>query len=188
MIEPAGPFSLDEYDEDKAVRQILEEAQYIFSAIIYGFEFEYIPQDSSRNIAEEFSIKPIHTLPWGDSGLKVSAGKYENGRYVAELRYDVSEQQLPWVVSWDTNILPDVSAAGTGSLYAGFDGKKEAIENSVKESLREYLRPRIYDKPRKISGKARLAGIPYITIDEGEYRSASRVTLRIEDILQYRSY
>ena len=188
MLEPAGPFEPDVYDEDKALKQLLDEARYVFSGMIYGFEFDYIPKDIDREIDEEFSLKPVYTLPWGDQRLSVSTGAYEDGRYTAELRYDVSEEQMPWVSSWDTNILPDVTAAGEGSLYEGFEGKKEAIENSVKESLRSYLRPRIYDKPSRITGKARLAGIPYIIMDEGKYRCTAKITLRIDEILEYRAY
>ena len=189
LLEPsADPFAPDEYDEDKAVRQLLEESRYVFSAMIYGFKFEYIPLDLSRGVEEEFVIEPVYTLPWGDPGLSVSSGMYKAGKYTAEIRYDLSDEQIPWVNSWDTNILPDVSAAGEGSLYEGYDGKIEAVNNSVKESLRAYLRPRIYDKPRKISGMARFAAVPYITVDEGRYRCLSKVTLRIEEILEYRVY
>ncbi|MDC7226262.1 MAG: hypothetical protein PQJ61_05820 [Spirochaetales bacterium] len=187
-LEPAGPFDLEEYDEQAAIEQLLVEAQYVFSGMIYGFEFEYIPMDSSRGVAEEFALRPIHSIPWGDPGLSVSAGKYENGRYVAELRYDLADYQKPWEASWNTNILPGITATGAGSVYDGFDGKKAAIEDSVRESLRSYLRPRIYDKPRRISGRARLAGVPYITIDEGLYHCKAKITLQIEEILEYRAY
>ncbi|HAK46501.1 MAG TPA: hypothetical protein DCO79_11365, partial [Spirochaeta sp.] len=45
MLEPAGPFEPDVYDEDKALKQLLDEARYVFSGMIYGFEFDYIPKD-----------------------------------------------------------------------------------------------------------------------------------------------
>ena len=189
LLEPSpDPFAVDEYDEDAAIKQLLEEARYVFSAMIYGFDFEYIPLDLSRGVEEEFSVKPVYTLSWGDPGLSVSAGEYKDGKYTAEIRYDLSDQQLPWHQSWATNILPDVSAVGEGSLYEGFEGKIDAINNSVKESLRAYLRPRIYDKPRRISGQARFAGVPYITIEQGHFRCMSKVTLRIDEILEYRAY
>lgn len=188
LLEPAGPFDLDEYDEDLAVRQLLQEAQYVFSAMIYGFSFEYIPKDIARGVNEEFSLEQVYIIPWGDPGLSAAEGRYKDGRYDAEIRYNISEAQLPWIISWDTNILVTVGASGQGSLYSGFDGKKEAIENSVKESLRNYLRPRIYNKPRRISGTARLAAIPYITMDSGKYICKSKVTLRFEEILEYKVY
>ena len=188
LMEPAGPLEPDVYDEDKAIRQLLDEAQYVFSAILYGMSFEYVPKDNVRAVEEEFSAELLHSIPWGDPGLYTSAGLYKNGRYDAEISYKVSDELLPWVISWDTNILPEISAIGMGNLYSGLDGKKEAINNSVKEALRNYLRPRIYDKPRKISGIARLASVPYITMDSGKYVCKARVTLRFEEILEYKVY
>ena len=187
LLEPAGPFEPDEYDEDAAVAQLLNEAQYVFSAMIYGFNFDYIPLDLARGVSEEFSLEQVYTIPWGDPGLSAVDGRYKDGRYDAEIRYRVSELQLPWVVSWDTNILVTVGASGEGSLYSGYEGKKNAIDNSVKESLRNYLRPRIYNKPRRITGTARLAEVPYITMDSGKYICKSKVTLRFDEILEYKS-
>lgn len=188
LLESSGPFEPDLYDEDLAVRQLLEEAQYVFSAMIYGFKFIYIPKDNSRGVAEEFTIEAVHTIPWGDPGLSASSGRYKDGRYDADIRYNVSDEQLPWVISWDTNILSTVTAVGEGSLYAGLEGKKEAINNSIKESLRNYLRPRIYNKPRSISGTARLAAVPYIAMDSGKYLAMSKITLRFDKILEYKVY
>ncbi len=188
LLEPAGPFEPEVYDEEKAIRQLLEEARYVFSAMIYGFNFVYIPKDSLRGVEEEFSFAPVHTIPWGDSGLRVTDGRYKNGRYDAEISYEISKDQVPWVVSWETSVLPAVTAVGEGPLFSGMEGKKEAIGNSVKESLRNYLRPRIYDKPRRISGLARLSEVPYITMDAGNYICKARVTLRLEEILEYEIY
>ena len=187
-MEPAGPFEPDVYDRDAAVRQLLEEAQFVFSAMIYGFSFDYTPKDTVRGVAEEFSCNPVYSIPWGDPGLSVRTGIYENGIYTAEIRYDLSEEQLPWLRSWETNILPDVTALGRGGLYEGFDGKKTAVGNSVKEAVRAYLRGRSYDKPRRIGGRARLAGVPYITIDAGQYVCKAKVTLQIDEVLEYRSF
>ena len=188
LLEPAGPLEPDVYDEEKAVSQLLEEAQFVFSAMIYGFEFSYIPKDSLRGIEEEFFFEPVYSLPWGDPRMSVRTGRYENGIYTAEIKYAPTDEQLPWIRSWETNILPDVTAVGEGSLYEGFDGKKAAVGASVKEAVRAHLRARIYDKPRKISGRARLADVPYFTIDAGRYLCKAKVTLQIDEILEYRSY
>ncbi len=188
LLEPAGPFEPDVYDEEFALNQVLEEAQYVFSAMIYGFKFSYVPKDNIRGIEEEFVCELNYLIPWGDPNLTVSKGRYKYGRYDVELSYNVSESQLPWVISWDTNILPEAGAVGSGSLYSGLDGKLEAINNSVKQSLRNHLRPLIYDKPHRISGYARLAEVPYMVADSGKYLCTSKVTLRLEEILEYEFY
>lgn len=188
LLEPSGPFEPDQYDEELAIRQLLEEARYVFSGMIYGFKFDYIPQDNSRGVSEEFVLESVHTIPWGDPGLSAPAGKYKDGRYDSDMRYEVSEEQLPWIISWDTNVLSTVTAVGEGSQYAGAEGKIEAVNNSIKESLRNYLRPRIFNKPRRITGTARLSAVPYIAMDSGKFLAMSKITLRFDDILEYKVY
>jgi len=188
LLEPAGPLEPEVYDENAAIRLLLEEASYVFSAMIYGFEFVYIPMDVARAVSEEFTLTPVHSIKWGDPALTVVGGRYKEGRYDAELRYAVSEAQIPWIRSWETNILPAVSAVGMGDLNKGKEGKIQAIENTVKEAVRNYLRPRIYDKPRRISGRARLAAVPYITMDSGKFIAKARITLQIEEVLEYNAF
>lgn len=188
LLEPAGPLEPDVYDEDEAIRQLLDEAVFVFSGMIYGFDFSYIPQDNARDIAEEFEIEPRYSIAWGDPSLSVSGGTYKDGRYDAEIRYAVKEVQLPWVTSWETGILPDVTAIGEGRLVLGLSGKLAAINDSVKQAVRAYLRPRTYDKPRRISGYARLAEIPHFSIDAGRYLCRVRVTLSIEEVLEYETF
>ena len=188
LLEPAGPLEPDVYDEDRAVKQLLDESSYVFSGMIYGFSFEYIPQDNARNIAEEFSCQPEHSIEWGDPSLSVSAGIYNDGRYDAEIRYRLKDSQIPWITSWDTGILPRVTGVGEGRLVLGLEGKKNAIGNALKEAVRAYLRPRVYDKPRRISGYARLAEVPYFSLSAGSYICKAEVTLRIDEVLEYESF
>jgi hypothetical protein len=188
LLDEAGPFDFQEYDEQKALRQLLEEARFVFSAMIYGFSFEYVPYDSARGIAEEFNIESVHMIPWGDSGLKLKDGRYENGRYSADISYTLSEDQLPWAASWDSNIFPEVISRGEGSFYKGFEGKIESIKNAVKQAARDYLTQRIYNKPRRITGKARLNTVPVITVDSGKYSSRTGVTLQLDGISGYEIY
>lgn len=188
LLEPAGPLEPDVYDEDEAIRQLLDEASFIFSAVIYGFSFQYTPQDNARGRAEEFEISPRHSIEWGDPSLSVAAGRYDDGRYDAEIRYRVKDEQLPWVRSWETGILPDISAYGEGRLELGLEGKKKAVEDSVKQAVRAYLRPRTYDKPRRISGYARIADVPKYSIDSGRFLCKARVTLQLNEVLEYETF
>ena len=153
--------------------------------MIYGLDFVYVPKDNSRGIEEEFSVKPVHLIPWGDPGLKSGAGRLDEGKYFAEISYRLTESQLPWVYSWETNIYPELISIGEGPLTAGPAGKITAIENSVRQALRDYLRPRIYDKPGRISGSARLSGVPVFSLDAGKYLCKAKITLKIDEIRQY---
>ena len=185
VLEQAGSFELYEYDEEESIKLLLEEARYVFSAMIYGMDFNYVPSDKARSVEEEFSVEPVYQFPWGDKGLEVRDGRLEDGKYIADIRYRVSEEQLPWVFSWETNIYPDVISLGKGSLYDGYEGKIEAVEDAVRQALRDYLRPRMYNKPGRISGTARLAGIPVFSMDSGRYLCRAKITLRIDEVREY---
>lgn len=188
LLEDAGPLDPHTYDEDAAIKRLLEEAQWVFSAMIYGFSFDYIPYDSARAVVEEFTLEPTHQIPRGDSAMTVSDGRYEDGIYYADISYLVSEQQLPWVQGWESNINSDVISSGGGSLYSGLEGKIDSIRNTVKQALRDYLRPRNYNKPRRMTGSGRLASVPDFAMTAGEYRCKARITLNLDEILEYRIY
>jgi hypothetical protein len=188
LLEESDPLDPHNYNENDAIKRLLEEAQWVFSSMIYGFRFEYIPYDKARGVVEEYTLEPVHQIPWGDPGMTITNGRYESGVYYADISYKVSEPQLPWVHSWESNILNDIISIGTGSLFSGIDGKIDSIRNTVKQALRDHLRPQIYNKPRKISGAARLSSVPTFAMTAGEYRCKARVTLNIDEILEYRIY
>ncbi len=188
LLEDSDPLDPHLYDEDEAITRLLEEARWVFSSMIYGFRFEYVPSDVARAVEEEFRLDQVHQIPWGDPGLSVSGGRYEGGIYYADISYKVNEDQIPWVHSWETNILSDIISSGGGSLFSGLDGKIESIRNTVKQALRDYLRPRIYDKPRKVSGTGRLSSVPTYAMTAGEYRCKAGVTIDFDEILEYRIY
>ena len=51
--------------EDKAYRRLLEEASFVFSGMIYGFDFTYTPFDKSRKVDEIFYSRTGGGYPLG---------------------------------------------------------------------------------------------------------------------------
>ncbi len=188
VLENTDPFKEDKTSDEEYLKQILDEAVYIYSGMIYGFSFRYVPYDSARSIKEEFELSPVHSIPWGDEALKVKSSRKEGDLYIVELSYDLHEYQLPWYISWDSGTLPRISSSGEGRFVLGYDGKIDAINNSVKQALRDYLQPRIYNKPRSVSGRVRINSVPYITIDSGSYKCRMSVALEIENLEEYGAF
>ncbi|MEW5816327.1 MAG: hypothetical protein AB1798_13130, partial [Spirochaetota bacterium] len=56
---------------EAALKQILEEAQFVFSGMMYGFKFQYTPSDKTRRVDEIYFVEPVSQIPWGDKGLKI---------------------------------------------------------------------------------------------------------------------
>ena len=173
-----------ESPEDQ-IRILLEEARYVFSGMIYGFSFRYVPLDVRREIEEEFELEPLYEIVWGDPGLTVVESRRESGRRYALIRYWVSEEQSSWVRFWASNVHATAAAFGAGDFFDGRMAKFDAMEAGVLESVRAYLRPRELNKPKEISGRLVFAEAPYVIIDGGEYRAKVEVKLDIREVVPY---
>ena len=176
-----------ESPEDQ-IRILLEEARYVFSGMLYGFSFRYVPLDIRREVEEEFDLEPLFEIVWGDPRLSVAESRRESGRRYALVRYWISEEQRSWVRFWASNVHATAAAFGSGDFFDGRIGKFDAIEEAVLESVRAYVRPRELNKPKEISGRLVFAEAPYVIIDGGEYRAKVEVKLDIREVVPYKLF
>jgi len=168
--------------------QLLKEAQFVLSGMIFGFSFVYVPLDRERNVAEYFSLKPIAQFPWGDDSLDIRETRVENGRLLCRFSYDLKDYQKDWVNLWRSNDFPSAGALGTGSVFNGTAGKYEAMENAVKEAVRAYARERVHNKPKRIEGEVVFSEPPRMYLDAGNYTAKVRVKLNIKKMTGYMRY
>jgi hypothetical protein len=171
-----------------ALTRILEEARYVFSGMIFGFTFSYAPPDRARNIPEEFTLQPAFQVSWSDPGLFVRETRREGSRVYARLRYSLHEFQETWYGGTVSNVINSSAGVGEASFFAGYKEKITAIQNSVKNAVREYARGRIDNKPRKVTGIVFLNGAPRIEVISGVYRALSSVRLKIDGVVSYGAY
>ena len=86
------PRPLEEYQDgprsrEDAVREMLTEARFVFSGMIYGFSFRYTPGDRKRDIEDLFELIPVAEISWGDSRVSVLETREENNTVYAKLVY-----------------------------------------------------------------------------------------------------
>ena len=187
-VDPLVEVETNLETSDDQILVLLTEARYVFSGMIYGFEFRYVPLDLGRDVAEEFELDPVAEIPWGDPGIIVAESRYENGRLYALIRYWVPREQRAWIDFWGSNVHPSVSAFGTGDFLEGRPAKFSSFYDGIRESIRGYLRPREANKPREIAGRIAFSQVPYVVIDGGVYRSRVEVKLDIRNIIPYKVY
>lgn len=60
------PLSIEEIS-----KTVLEDARWILSGMIYGFNIRYVPPDTGRKVNESFNAELISEIPFGDPSLKV---------------------------------------------------------------------------------------------------------------------
>lgn len=189
-LEPAVPAGESEFPvpRQEAFNRLMEEARIIFSYMIYGCSFTYTPSDQIRHVTEAFTINPLFEIRWGDKNLEVLSSRTEKERLYARLRYYLADFQDMRINSWQSNIHPVIKGSGESELYKGYTGKITALQNAVKNSVKEYIRTQVYNKPRQITGEVLLIETPYTIIRAGEYRATAAFKLNIKDIIPYRSF
>ena len=178
-----GPIS-----EREAIERVLEEAQIVVSAMIYGYRVEYTPLDRARGVEEQFVLEAVARIERGDRRLQTMDSRRVEGRLYIRFRYDLSEDQILRRSLWGSNTIPSATATGTAPLREGYRGKFLSFEEAVKQGLRGYLRPREYNKPREIVGRVLFIEPPYTRINAGGYHSKLRMKLNLEEVLPYGAY
>jgi len=189
---PLGPRSLEDLEEppveQEVYRRILEEARYVFSGMIYGFSFVYTPSDASRNIDEYYQIEPLAQIPWGDERLKVRSSRKVSRDLYITCEYFLTPSQQVRMSTWQRVNHPSGGGLGEAPYFLGWESRFTALEEGIKEGVRNYLRPRIYNKPREIVGEVLLTDVPSFHVDAGMIRANVRMKLNILEVVPYKSF
>lgn len=170
---------------EQVITHLLQEARFVFSGMIYGFEFSYTPYDSAREVPDQFELTPIAEIPWGDPNLKVLDTRVENDLLHVRITYSPAEYQSQRYHAWSSNILDSATGQGTASYYDGIDSRMSAMKDAIKSAIRDYARARVYNKPKQITGTLSLVGAPRIIVDSGKYIATANIHLQISRIVPY---
>jgi hypothetical protein len=196
-LEPVyGAFMDEEYplDMDTAAKRALEEAALFFSAMIYGWSFNYDIGERARGIAEEFELEPLGSIPWGDPGLKVTHAGVKDMRLSLWADYRPRENQLRRINAWKTGNIRSAQAIGHGPLggpveAAGwFSIKKTALEDAARAAVRAMLRGSERNRPKEARGFIGLAAFPRYFMDSGRWSCSARFYVEVREIVPFAAY
>ena len=182
MVRPDADFGAR---REAVVRQMLEEAQWTFSGMIYGYRFSYTPFDRRRGVDEQFILEPIAAIPWGDPALTVLATRQEGGRHLAQLQYVMVDHQVRRHAAWQSRSVSRSAGAGQASLWPGVEQKQRAVEDAVRMAVRERLRVMSPNKPAAAEGRVVLAAPPRIWMLSGAYHASVQVRMDVDEIRHY---
>ena len=190
--EGSPMFHLVERNEDeeqeklnKNVKDLLDEAVFVYSGMIYGFSFTYTPGDLARGVKEEFSIVPNAQIQYGDPALAVRAIRKDKARTFVRIEYRCEDRHQAWLDYWNSSTFPLIGGSATSFASEGAASRIEAMEQAVKESVRNYMRGRIHNKPRSISGNFVFKEAPVIMQAAGLYKASVRIKVDITTVEQY---
>jgi len=201
LVDPAYRPALP---EGEAARALLEEARWVFGAMVWGFDYVYTPSDRARSIAEFFELKPRSELAWGSSGFRVLSTRLSGTVAYAAVEWNPGPSERAEYQSWrgarfasgqgrasiKGGAVPDpaLRAGDGGALPASVAQRRGAMAEAAKEALRAYLRGIEYNKPREVRGSFALAEQPRLVMRAGAWTASVRILISVDEVLSYGAY
>jgi hypothetical protein len=173
---------------DVAERQLLEEGRVLFSGMVYGWTFTYIPGDKERRVQESFVLTPVAEIPWGSPRLVVRETEVEDQKLWARLSYTMNADEALRRAAWDSNTAELSTGRGKAAANAGPPGKGASLQDAIRDAIRLSLDTRFVNKPRQISGEVVLWDDPQAFVRSGVYSTVAKVKLLVRELIPYRIF
>lgn len=173
---------------DEVIRSLLDEGRRVFAAMVWGYEFVYVPYDRARRVAEVFDLTPLGEIPWGDPRLTVSERRRTGAQLRAYLEYRPDASGTNRRLAWEGAPYKSAQGRGTAPAVRGTEARYKAMDEAAKEALRALLRPIVKNKPREIRGTFAYAQAPRLTVSEGKYIADLRIRVTVTEVRGYSVY
>jgi hypothetical protein len=171
------------YDEirEEAIQLLLEDARWIFSGMIYGFTFRYVPGNSEETFDEVFELTPVSQIHKGDPAMKVQQVLDDTQFLMVLFHYWPDDYQNRRIrISQGGGFQSSAAVGGVPMMLE--DARTLSLKEAVKQALRSDLRAVIFNRPLEVTGSVYLSGPPVISIRAGEYTSRVKILYRREDL------
>jgi hypothetical protein len=185
----------EEYPLDirTAGMRALQEAAVLYSAMIYGWSFNYEVGERARQIEEVLELEPVATIQFGDPGLRVTNTEVRDSIFLVWTDYHLTEPQQLRMQTWRTGMIRNAQAVGYGpSVMDEYPGwlavKKAALDDAARVALRAMLRGSERNRPKEVTGFISLASFPRFFIDAGRVAAAARFRVQIVEIIPFAAY
>jgi hypothetical protein len=200
VVEPAWVPVLTDVE---AAMAVLDEARWLFGAMIHGFDYVYTPSDRVRAIADLFAISPRNQRAWPVIMPTVKSVRLDNLVLIAWVEYLLPPWERTELAAWSSSLYK--SAQGRGSALAHDHGwaatdpsgqpassavlaRRSAISDACREALRDYLRGVEQNKPREVRGTFALAAPPRLILQAGRWVATVRLRASVTEIIKYGGY
>jgi hypothetical protein len=181
-------------DAAAARRRALEEAALFYSAMIYGWSFQYDIGERARGIPENFELSPLGEVPFGDPGLYATDASVRGNQFFLWTDYRPTEAQKRRLGAWRTGTIRQAQAYGKGPLGGPVEGadwiviKQTVLEDAARAAVRAILRGNERNRPREARGFIALAAFPVYWIDGGQWMASASFRVEISEITPFGAY
>jgi len=174
---------LERYRE--AIDRMLEDARWIVSGMIYGFDVVWTPSARGRGVAELWEIQPVAQIPRGDPRLHIVSTVEEDGFLYVLLEYRPDDTQSRRLAGWAGQAHPGASGLGEASIWEE-NPRRAALEAAIRATLRSWLRAREYNRPQEVRGRVALTDFPVTGLSGGSLNASVRLRIDLEAVEPYR--
>jgi hypothetical protein len=180
-------------DIQTAARRALEEAAMFYSAMIYGWSFDYEIGERARQIEEYMQMEPVETIKYGNPNLRVTDTGLADGQLMVWTDYRLSNNQQSWMQIWSSGMTRSTQGVGfSPSSIEEYPGwlalKKMALEDAARAALRSALRGSERNRPKEVTGFISLVSFPRYFIDAGRWAAVARFRVQITEIIPFAAY
>ena len=168
-----------------AIGRAKELTPFFLSGMLSGWTFDYTPSDKARGVEEFFEFGEIHPFDWSVNSIEYRDPIPEDEKLLVWAYCDRTEVQQLSYRRWSSINLPKVRGRGSASVAKGFEGIKESVGSAIRNAVREYWRVYSRNKPKEITGRVLLIGVPRVYIYEGQYKTDLEFFLETDRIVKY---
>jgi len=173
---------------EERARRIQEEAAWVYSGMIWGFEFSYTPYDKVRRIDERFELTSLGSIRADDERLSFGPAKVKDEETRAFVAYRPLPAEEARVESYSGEPWRSSQGIGRADYILGWKGHRASYEDGLREAVRELLRLIEPNKPRLVRGRVVFERVPPLALDGGFYTCQVRVRVEVSEIQRYEVY
>ena len=168
-----------------AIGRAKELTPFFLSGMLSGWTFDYTPSDKGRGVEESFEFGEITPFDWSMNSIEYRDPLPEDEKLLVWAYCDRTEVQQLSYRRWSSINLPKVRGRGSASVAKGFEGIRESVGSAIRDAVREYWRTYSRNKPKEITGRVLLIGVPRVYISEGQYKTDLEFFLETDRIVKY---
>jgi len=168
--------------------RLLSEAAYVFGGMSGGFDFEWVPPDSARGIAERFVLKPRLVLDARDPRILPEAPRYSGTDLFAYVSYMPDENEKLDIAAYRLDPWRSANGVGLADFINGYPGRRMAYEDAARDAVRSLLQSLSVNKPRRVRGRIVFSAIPRIVLSNSFYRVYLKARIQISEVQNYELY
>ncbi|MCL2720838.1 MAG: hypothetical protein FWD47_05815 [Treponema sp.] len=180
-------------DVPAASRRALDELSLFFSAMVFGWSFNYEVGERARGIDEILELEQLGSIQPGDPALLVTDTSIKDMRLRVWADYHLNDSHQRRMHVWRTGTIRNAQAVGfaPSSLeeYPGWLAVKQmALEDAARAALRSLLQAGEKNRPKEVTGFISLASFPRYYVDAGRWAASARFRVQIVEIIPFAAY